>query len=198
MTISGFFIKVLREYSNNLKFMERKIAMLLKTERLVIRHITENDWKSIQKIWEDFNTSEFAKYDRPHNTDDEAVRERIFQWAKANQGLEHMFFAVCLNNIVIGYIAFNMRKNGYEIGYCFHSDFHGKGYARESHLKLFEYLRGCGITRFTAGTAINNVPSVLLLKSLGFQQIGTEKVSFYKDSAGNDIVFDGGIFALTF
>ena len=74
----------------------------------------------------------------------------------------------------------------------------GKGYVRESHLKLFEYLRGCGITRFTAGTAINNVPSVLLLKSLGFQQIGTEKVSFYKDSAGNDIVFDGGIFALTF
>lgn len=122
--------------------MERKIAMLLKTERLVIRHITENDWKSIQKIWEDFNDSEFAKYDRPHNTDDEEVRERIFQWAKANQGLEHMFFAVCLNNIVIGYIAFNMRKNGYEIGYCFHSDFHGKGYARESHLKLFEYLRG--------------------------------------------------------
>lgn len=91
-----------------------------------------------------------------------------------------------------------MRKNGYEIGYCFHSDFHGKGYARESHLKLFEYLRGCGITRFTAGTAINNVPSVSLLKSLGFQQIGTEKVSFYKDSVGNDIVFDGGIFALTF
>ena len=94
--------------------MEKKIAMLLKTERLVIRHITENDWKSIQKIWEDFNASEFAKYDRPHNTDDEAVRERILQWAKANRGLEHMFFAVCLNNIVIGYIAFNMRKNGYE------------------------------------------------------------------------------------
>ncbi len=49
----------------------------------------------------------------------------------------------------------------------------------------------------TAGTAINNIPSVSLLKSLGFAQVGTEKVSFYKDSKGNDMVFDGGVFKLT-
>ena len=32
--------------------------------------------------------------------------------------------------------------------------------------------------------------------SLGFKLIGKEKVSFYKDAAGNDIVFDGGIFEM--
>ena len=170
--------------------------MLLKTERLTIRHITENDWKSIKEIWENFNTSEFAQYDMPHNIDDEDVRTRISRWAKANSGIEHMFFAICFNDTVIGYIAFNIRENGYEIGYCFHSDFHGKGYAKESHLALFDYLKGIGITRFSAGTAINNIPSVSLLKALGFKQVGTEKVSFYKDSNGNDIVFDGGIFEL--
>ena len=53
-----------------------------------------------------------------------------------------------------------------------------------------------GITKFTAGTAINNIPSVSLLKSLGFTLVGTEKVSFYKDVQGNDIVFEGGIFKL--
>lgn len=171
--------------------------MLLETERLIIRHITENDWKSIKEIWENFNASEFSQYDIPHNIDDEDVRTRISKWAKANNGKEHMFFAICLNGTVIGYIALNMRENGYEIGYCFHSDFYGKGYAKESHLALFDYLRGLGITSFTAGTAINNKPSVSLLKALGFKQVGTEKVSFYKDSEGNDIVFDGGIFELT-
>jgi len=55
------------------------------------------------------------------------------------------------------------------------------GYARESHLALFEYLRTQGITKFTAGTAIGNTPSVALLKSLGFELTGTEQVSFYKD-----------------
>ena len=57
-------------------------------------------------------------------------------------------------------------------------------------------MRELGIKRLTAGTAINNAPSVMLLKSLGFELIETEKVSFYKDADGNDIVFDGGLFEL--
>lgn len=48
----------------------------------------------------------------------------------------------------------------------------------------------------TAGTAIENIPSVRLMQSLGFHQIGTEKVSFYNDSEGKPVYFDGGIFEL--
>ena len=170
--------------------------MLLKTDRLTVRPIVTEDWKSIKEIWVDFNGAALSQYDRPHNTDDENVRTRIERWAAANSGTEHMFFAVCLGDIVIGYSAFNIREDGYEIGYCFHSAYHGKGYAKESHMALLEYFRTLGITKFTAGTAMNNTPSVALLKSLGFVLIETEKVSFYKDDQGNDIVFEGGIFEL--
>ena len=173
------------------------VGMLLKTDRLTIRPVAADDWKRIKEIWVDFNAAALSQYDKPNNTDDEDVRARTAKWAAANRGMEHMFFAVCLGDVMIGYIAFNIRKDGYEIGYCFHSAYHGKGYAKESHIALFEYLRTLGITRFTAGTALNNIPSVALLKSLGFALIGTEKVSFYKDAEGDDIVFDGGIFALT-
>lgn len=171
--------------------------MEIKTERLSIRFITESDWKRIKEIWEDFNRSEYARYDRPHPTDKADVQSRVARWAAANRGTEHMFFAICLNGAVIGYSAFNVRESGYEMGYCFHSAYHGKGYAKECHLALFDYLSGLGIKTITAGTAMNNVPSVSLLKSLGFHQTGTEKVSFYRDNEGNDIVFDGGIFELT-
>ena len=170
--------------------------MLLKTDRLTIRPIIPDDWKSIKEIWVDFNTSAFSQYDRPHITDDEDVCRRIAKWAGAGSGTDHMFFAICLEDTVIGYIAFNMRRDGHEIGYCFHSTYHRKGYASESLSALFDYLRTLGITRFTAGTAMNNMPSVSLLKALGFKLIGTEKVSFYKDTQGNDIVFEGGIFEL--
>ena len=85
---------------------------------------------------------------------------------------------------------------GRKIGYCYHAAYHGKGYAKESHLALIDYMRELGIKRLTAGTALNNIPSVALLQSLGFELIETEKVSFYKDADGNDIVFDGGIFEL--
>ena len=170
--------------------------MLLKTERLAIRHVVADDWENIRDIWVDFNSSEYAPYDTPHITENANVQARIAKWAAANSGTEHMFFAICLDETVIGYIAFNIRENGYEIGYCFHSDYHGKGYAKESMLVLFDYLRTLGITKFSAGTALNNTPSVKLLTSLGFQLVGQEKVSFYKDNTGNDIVFDGGIFEM--
>ena len=170
------------------------MRMLLKTERLNIRHVVADDWKSIRDIWVDFNSSEYAQYDTPHITEDANVQARIAKWASFNNGIEHMFFAICLGEIVIGYIAFNIRENGHEIGYCFHSAYHGKGYGKESHLALFDYLRTLGITKFSAGTALNNTPSVKLLTSLGFKLVEQEKVSFYKDANGNDIVFDGGIF----
>lgn len=176
--------------------MGKEDKMLLNTERLTIRHIVPEDWKRIKEIWEDFNSSPFAKYDTPHHTEDEDVCRRIERWAGANSGTEHMFFAVCLQDTVIGYSAFNIRGDEYEIGYCFHSVYQGKGYAKESHLALFHYLHSLGITKFTAGSALKNTPSVALLKSLGFERTGTEMVSFYQDDQGKDIFFEGGIFKL--
>lgn len=170
--------------------------MLIKTERLTIRHIIGEDWQSIKIIRDDFALSSYSQYDIPISTEENNMRARIFKWANANKGTEHMFFAICLDNVVIGYIAFNIREDDYEIGYCFHSDYYGKGYARESHVALFEYLKGINITKFVARTALNNLPSVKLLESLGFELVDTEKVSFYKDEKGKDIFFDGGIFKL--
>lgn len=171
--------------------------MFIESERLRMRRVAEGDWRSIQEIWMDFSASQYAQYDKPHDTDDADVCARIAKWAKYSESTEHMFFAVCLQDAVIGYIAFNIREDSHEIGYCFHSAYHGKGYAKESHKALFEHLRGLGIAKFTAGTALKNEPSVRLLYSLGFQLVGEEKVSFYKDEEGNDIAFDGGIFELT-
>ena len=64
--------------------------MILKTERLIIRHIVADDWKSIKEIWVDFNTSALSQYDKPHITDDADVQPRIAKWAAANSGTEHM------------------------------------------------------------------------------------------------------------
>lgn len=172
--------------------------MQITTKRLLIRPIHQEDWPSIRAIWEDFSHSPYAQYDKPHSTDPEDMRTRIARWARYTaQGMEHIFFAVCRQDRVIGYIAFNRRAQGYEIGYCFHSASHGKGYAREALAALFAALGEKGITHFTAGTALANTPSVRLLTSLGFRLTGTEKVSFYQDVSGRDIAFDGGIFALS-
>lgn len=167
----------------------------IRTNRLHIRRVFESDWPSLLGIWKDFSRSAYAQYDRPHSTEEESARKRVAKWV-VHQGDEHMFFAVYLGQTIIGYAAFNIRENGYELGYCFHSDYHGKGFAKESLSALIAHLRDKGISRLIAGTALANLPSVRLLYSLGFEQVGTEKVSFSQDAAGNDIVFDGGVFAL--
>ena len=93
-----------------------------------------------------------------------------------------MFYSICLENTVIGYIVLHKEKDGYDIGYCFHPDYHRKGYAKESISGLLNYLRSKGFCRITAVKALENILSVKLLLSLGFKQIGTEKVSFLKMS----------------
>ena len=47
--------------------------MNIETERLTIRPIVADDWKSIKEIWVDFNTSALSQYDKPHITDDADV-----------------------------------------------------------------------------------------------------------------------------
>lgn len=166
------------------------------TERLTVRRIAADDWESIKAIWDDQKRSVYARFDRPNDTNPDAVRQRIGKWASCENSTEHMFFAVCLNGGVIGYIAFNRREDGYETGYCFHSDYQGKGYAKESMAALIgAILEKQPDAVITARTALKNIPSVRLLQSQGFRQLGTERVSFYQDEAGKDIFFDGGIFA---
>lgn len=171
--------------------------MEIRTERLCVRPIEAADWPAVRDIWAALAPLPMAQYDKPHDLTPETVQARIARWAEfTRRGTAHMFFAVCLADEVIGYFAFNQREDSHEVGYSFHPDCHGRGYAKEALRALLAYMRGLGVNRITAGTALKNIPSVKLLTGLGFRLTGTEQVSFYKDADGRDIVFEGGIFEL--
>ena len=171
--------------------------MLITTSRLTLRPVEPGDWRAIQSIWETEARSPYARYDRPKDLSDAAARAWAERWAAHRDDPGHRFFAACLEGAMIGYIAFNRREGGqYEIGYCFHAAHHRRGYAKESLSALIAALSGCGIRRFVAGTALDNGPSVGLLRALGFRLTGTERVSFHRDAEGRDIFFEGGIFEL--
>jgi len=182
--------------------------MQILTDRLLIRPIEAADWPAVRDIWAALAPLPMAQYDKPFDTRPESVQPRIARWAEYTaMGTAHMFFAVCLQSHsgrqsvenqpkTVGYVAFNQRDDGHEIGYSFHPAYHGNGYAREALSALLSHLQARSFTRFSAGTALNNTPSVRLLTALGFRLVGTEQVSFYKDAQGRDIVFEGGIFEL--
>ena len=163
---------------------------MIKTNRLFIRELVSEDWRDMQRLAADFRKSEYAVYDMPMPIDDMEIKSLTKQFAKS-----HLFFAVILEEIMIGYVCFHENNGIYDLGYCFHSCYQGKGYASEACSALIKHIeKTTDVTAFTAGTALKNVPSCRLLERLGFVLTGTETLSFNKDENGNDIVFEGGIF----
>ena len=163
--------------------------MRLETSRLYIRRLHETDWQEMKSILTDFNNSQYAVYDMPLPTEEEEVRALTKRFAESN-----LFFAVFLkeSSDMLGYVCFHKAGDNYDLGYCFHSAYHSKGYAYESTKALVEFLVAeCGVISFTAGTAIDNRPSCRLLEKLGFVCASTETVSF-----DNVFSFQGGNFEL--
>lgn len=162
----------------------------MQTHRLQIRELDPYDWQAMQRIALDFLKSEYVIYDMPLPVEDEKIKELTKQFAAS-----HLFFAVMLDNVMIGYVCFHEENGNYDLGYCFHSDYHGKGYAYEACHAVMEHISKTRCAKaFTAGTALQNVPSCKLLNKLGFVLAKTEMLSFHKDNVGNDIVFEGGSF----
>ena len=167
-------------------------AMSFYTDRLWIRPIEAGDWYASQMIIKDFNRSKYRIYDMPLPESDTQVRDMTTQWAQSG-----LFFGIFLADTseMIGYICFHRDNSIYDLGYCFHTAHHGKGYAYEGCAALMDEMTSCYPIRcFTASTALENEPSCRLLEKLGFTLRGTECISFHKDAYGNDIPFTSGNF----
>ena len=160
-----------------------------RTFRLYIRNLREADWPKMKSLFIDFNNSKYAAYDRPLPTEDMEVKTLTKQFVETN-----LFFAIYLldKDEMIGYVCFHRDEEKYDLGYCFHSAFHSKGYAYESTKALIDYfVQEYNATIFTAGTAIDNTPSCKLLQKLGFKCVSKEYLSFNEDFS-----FEGGNFML--
>ena len=75
---------------------------MIKTARLSIRRVCADDWTAIQAIWADAAKPIYAQYDKPNDLDDLSVSCRIAKWASFEDSDEHIFLAVCLQEVVIG------------------------------------------------------------------------------------------------
>lgn len=162
----------------------------IRTGRLVIRTMRGDDWRWNQKIWQDFNRSAYASYDRALPEEDAEVQALTKMFSKSG-----LFFSVFLPDSVgmIGYICFHQNGLKYDLGYCFHSDYQGKGYALESTKAVIRHLfETRNAVHFTAATAVDNKPSCRLLDRLGFACASTETVSF-----DGKLAFLGGNFIMT-
>ena len=171
----------------------------LETLRLTIRNFEVDDWRALQEMTLQCESSEVAAYDYAWPTSAEEIRGI----AKGFSGGD-CCLAVCLKPTgrFIGSIALTpTEKEGrveFDLGYRFNLDYHGKGYATEGCQAVIDRaFRQLAADRVTSGTAAANHPSCRLLQRLGMTKTGEGIACFRKTSEGKPIEFVDFSFAIT-
>ena len=115
----------------------------LETPRLVLRNFTADDWKALHEMIVRYQASEYAAYDQQWPTSAQEVKG-VAEWFASG---DH-FLAACLKNAgqLIGFVALNPEggeeSREYNLGYVFHSGYHGHGYATEACQAVLERAFG--------------------------------------------------------
>ena len=144
----------------------------IETHRLIIRSFTPDDWKSIQVLAINKETSEFTKYDHTWPTSDVKCKEFAEHLAK----MADKFFAVCLkeNGQLIGLIAFNSidETRTLDLGHLFHTDYLSGDIMFEALQRMVQYaFDQLEVDRIGAYNAAEWTEQIVTLKSLGFTPI---------------------------
>lgn len=160
----------------------------METLHLVIRRFEVRDFQDFSELIRDKQASKYAIYDDQFPTDEENLRNVLLYFTGTDE-----FFAVELKseNKVIGFISLNYTDDiTRNLGYCIHTNYQGCGYAKEAISEILSYTKHkLKLHRLISGTAKANIPSVELLKSIGFSITGESTTSFVNDESGNPLEF---------
>jgi RimJ/RimL family protein N-acetyltransferase len=155
----------------------------LETSRLIIRNFRADDWQELLDLAVRYQASEYAQYDHPWPTSEEGVKG-MAEWLATTDG----YLAVCLKTTgkLIGLLNIH-RQEGHShcvhgLGYVFHQDYHGRGYATEAcHAGLAQVFGPWEADEVHTGTHPANTPSVRLLGRLGLRETAPGEYAITRD-----------------
>lgn len=164
----------------------------METERLLLRRYKEDD---LQDLYEYLSNPEVVKYEPYQAMNLEQVKNNL-QWRISTE--EMIAVELKSNHKMIGNVYLGKRDfESLELGYVFHQDYWGKGYAKESCMALIEQAFSNNIHRIFAECDPQNPNSWRLLESMGFRREAhlLQNVYFWKDDENNPLWKDTYIYA---
>lgn len=166
--------------------------IIAETERVILRRYKEDD---LQDLYEYLSSPDVVKYEPYKPMNMEEVKGNL-EWRISTD--EMIAVELKSNHKMIGNVYLGKREfESLEIGYVFNKDYWGKGYAKESCMKLMELAFSNGIHRIFAECDPENLGSWKLLEALGFEREAHLKknVYFWRDENDNPIWKDTYIYA---
>lgn len=156
--------------------VEAGLAWPLETERLVVREMVPDDFDAVYVLCTHPDT---CRYIRPAMTA-EAVREHIAKrkmpWRFHDLDWCASVVVEKASNQIIGEVTFrviSLDERRSEIGFRFHPDFQGKGYASEATQAILNVLfKQLNIHKVIGQCDVRNRASFKLMENLGMRREG--------------------------
>ena len=147
--------------------------IFLETERLILRNVSQKD----AEIMFDYRNNETcARYQRGQTKDFDGIVQLVEKRKADVMSVDAPFFvAVALRDMdeMVGEIVVMPNDGTISLGYTFSYKHHRKGYAFESLSALIKLLHDRYPSwDFISFTDPENIPSMALLKKLGYKDMG--------------------------
>jgi RimJ/RimL family protein N-acetyltransferase len=157
----------------------------IETERLLLRRIMAYDAPALHAMLADAETMRYWS-SLPHRTLAE-TQSWVDEAVAANQRGDGHDFVALHQGRVIGRCAF---WSGNEVGFLFHRDVWGRGFAREALSAMLRFgFETLGFKSARADVDPDNARSLKLLEALGFKQAGRAERTFQIGDTWFDSVY---------
>lgn len=165
----------------------------LQTQRLILRNYRADDLQDLYEYLSDERVLEFEPQ-KPMNLEE---TKGNLEWRMSTDemiAVEEKATHKMIGNVYLGKREFESL----EIGYVFHQNYWGKGFASESCRALIQQAFSNGIHRIYAECDPQNINSWKLLEALGFRREAhlKQNVYFWKNEDGQPIWKDTYVYAL--
>jgi [ribosomal protein S5]-alanine N-acetyltransferase len=162
-------------------------TLSIETERLRIRHFAADDWHAVHAYTGDASVM-------IHVPEGVMTEEQTKQFIADSMADEARTYAVDLRaeERLIGHVGFHPWYDPriYELGWVFHSHYHGRGYATEAAAALLRYgFETLSVHRVIATCQPENTPSWRVMEKLGMQREGHLRKCIYRDERWWDEYF---------
>jgi RimJ/RimL family protein N-acetyltransferase len=151
---------------------------ILRTERLVLRHLRPDEAGAVAEYKNDPEVARYQDWDLPYPVEEIAAKIAAYAqrpWPCPGSGLN---VAIEHNGELIGDFGVGWDDEGTEaeIGYTLRTGHHGKGFATEVVGAVVDRLFSEGVKRVTTSLDPENAASIRVLGKVGFRHEATSRV----------------------
>lgn len=153
---------------------------VLKSPRCILNGITEDDISVMRQIFDDELTRKYLAELWTLVETGEGIKQMLSSFNIIMKHNEGLIWGVRLNDCLIAFVAFMDLACNPTVIYAMHPAYRSKGYMKECVALSVQYILGSGMCSYMQTEVHNdNVTSVRLLQSIGFDVVGKDKLKTY-------------------